>query len=89
MNLQINEENNIIKKVMGNNGSYTIKVTPRYFNCFICKGKFDRTRQHNLVQDDSIKNLVVPKQCCNKCTKDIREIQKKIVRTKTDYIRKW
>ena len=87
MNININDENNIINKIQGNFGSYTIKVTPRFFNCFICKGKFDRTRQYNLVQDDSIKNLVVPKQCCNKCTKEIKDLQKKIVRTRTQYMK--
>ena len=89
MKIDIDENKYIVKKSHQTDGSFTIKVKPKHYNCFGCNKKYNRTKNYNIIQDDSIKYLVVPKQFCNDCKADVVAIQSKIINTRKDYRRRW
>ena len=85
MKLNIDEEKYLVNQVQGNNGKITITITPKFYNCFGCGKKHNRTRDYNFIQDDSIKNLLVGKEFCTSCAKQVKEIQGKVINTRRQY----
>ena len=61
------------EKVTFEDGSYAIKYTKQYHNCYVCNRKTHISKIKTL-QNDYFTNTIVPKKLCIICNKEAKEI---------------
>ena len=61
------------EKVTFSDGSYQIRYTKQYFNCFCCKRKTHVSRI-KVLQNDLFTNTIVTKKACEICYKKAKEL---------------
>ena len=61
------------EKISYSDGSYTIKYTKQYHNCFCCKRKTHISKV-KVLQNDYFTNTIVAKKLCLICNKEAKEL---------------
>ena len=54
-------------------GSYIVKYTKQYYNCYVCNRKTHISRI-KVLQDDKFTNTIVAKKLCIICNKQAKEL---------------
>ena len=61
------------EKTTYSDGSYVVKYTPQYYNCYVCNRKTHISRI-KVLQDDCFVNMIVAKKLCIICNKEAKRI---------------
>ena len=61
------------EKITYSDGSYQIKYTKQYHNCYVCIRKTHISRI-KVLQDDCFVNMIVAKKLCIICNKEAKRI---------------
>ena len=61
------------EKITYSDGSYQIKYTKQYHNCYVCNRKTHISRI-KVLQDDCFVNMIVAKKLCIICNKEAKRI---------------
>ena len=61
------------EKITYSDGSYQIKYTKQYHNCYVCNRKTHISRI-KVLQDDCFVNMIVAKKLCIICNKEAKKL---------------
>ena len=65
------------EKITYSDGSYQIKYTKQYHNCYVCNRKTHISRV-KVLQDDCFVNTIVAKKLCIICNKEAKKLLEEV-----------